>query len=112
MRFTFPTWCTSWREWINPIPIVVVCVSLIFGWQLIFGDQGLLTWRSLARTKADLDAKERAHQTTLRNLQEEATRLEEPAYLEVIIRQELGYVKPGETVYQLPEEEKTEALSR
>lgn len=90
-----------------PLPkwLVVGLLVLLFGWLIIFGDQGLLTWRTLAEKKNELLREEAALTAKKQLLETETTRLEDPQYLEPVIRRELGYVKPGETVYQFPEEQ-------
>lgn len=90
----------NWREWVNPVPIVALLVLIFFGWHIIFGDQGLLTWSKLKLTYKGLNSQERHLITRLRYLKVEAERLDDPEYLEPLIRKELGYVKPNETVYQ------------
>lgn len=108
MKLPFSNWIGSLRDWFNPIPIAVICIVLLFCWLLVFGDQGILTWRQLAHKKTGL-ADEEAHLTQkLRDLETETKRLEDPKYLEPIIRKELGFVRPGETIFQFPEENNSE----
>lgn len=98
-----PTWLGQWRQWFNPIPFAAFVLVLITGWYMVFGDQGLLMLRQLRITQAELLNAEQAGVHRLHQLSEESERLKDPAYLEPIIRRDLGYVKPGEVVYQFPE---------
>ena len=71
-----------------------------FTWFAIFGDQGLYQLHRTNRLKTQLkkdivDLKEKI--TELKNKKE---LLNDPKHLELIIRQELGYVKPDEVVFQ------------
>ncbi len=100
------TWLTSfshsWREWINPIPLAAIGLILIFGWLMIFGDEGLLTLQRLAQTERTLLKTEQELTHRLERRHTEIERLKDPVYLEMLVRKEFGYVKPGETVYQFP----------
>lgn len=93
----------AWREWINPIPLVAIGLILFFGWLMIFGDEGLLTLQQLRQTERQSLKKEQELTHRLDRLHTEIERLKDPAYLEVLVRKEFGYVKPGETVYQFPD---------
>ncbi|MBI4237442.1 MAG: septum formation initiator family protein [Deltaproteobacteria bacterium] len=95
----------SWREWINPIPLAALALSLIFGWYIVFGDQGLVRLRQLRHTEGELRQRELALSSRLQTLAQEKVRLDDPDYLELIIRRELGYVRSGELIYQFPEPE-------
>lgn len=92
------------REWFTPLTLTVTAVSLLFGWYIVFGDQGLLMWRRLQHTDRDLRTQEVILSNRLQSLEEEKIHLTDPAYLEPIIRQQLGYVKSGEVVYQFTEQ--------
>lgn len=104
MKLPFSNRLGSWREWFNPLPIAVIGLVLLFCWLLVFGDQGILTWSQLARKKTELANEETRLTQKLKDLETETKRLEDPKYLEPIIRKELGFVRPGETVFQFPEE--------
>jgi cell division protein FtsB len=90
-------WLRRWRTWFNPIPVV------IFMWLLIFGDQGLVMLHQLQETKTSLTTKAAKQKQHLEELQVESERLHDPKYLEPVIRRKLGYIRPGETVYQFTE---------
>ncbi len=93
----------AWRDWINPIPLIALALILLFGGLMIFGDEGLLTLRRLTQTRHQLLKKEQELTHRLDRLHTETDRLQDPEYLESLVRKEFGYVKPGETVYQFPD---------
>lgn len=108
MRSHWRTWWVSWKEWINPVPLLAIAVACIFAWLIIFGDQGVLTWRALANKRAELEQEQATLAAKQKLMEDEVLHLEDPHYLEPIIRRELGLVKPGEVIFQFPEEEKGE----
>ena len=86
---------------LNPIQWGMCAVFILFCWFAVFGNQGLYTYYSLQTTKKSLIAENITLHARLMELQREEKLLHEPRYLETIIRQELGYIRPGEVVYQM-----------
>lgn len=105
MNIVFTAILGAWRKWVNPIPLAALGVSLVFGWYIVFGDQGLVRLRQLRHTESEMRQRELALASRLQTLAQEKVRLEDPDYLELIIRRELGYVRAGELIYQFPEPE-------
>lgn len=87
-------------EW-NPIQWVILLLFVAFCWFAVFGNQGLYTYYSLSTTKKNLILENGQLQARLEELKREEKLLHDPRYLETIIRQELGYIRPGEVVFQL-----------
>lgn len=86
------------RGW---LPHVAICTAfLCFLWLAVFGEQGLYDLHKAAKLKVKFgnDIHELNNKIEQLKLQKEL--LNDPAYLELIIRRELGYVKQGEIVYQ------------
>ena len=81
---------------------VFLALVLLFwtGYAALF--RPLLARRAELRDReAALDAEVRALETRLRTLQSDQLRLEDdPHFVEKIAREELGYAKPGETVFR------------
>ncbi len=87
-------------EW-NPIQWVMMLLFTAFCWFAVFGNQGLYTYYSLAATQKNLLLENEQLQARLTELRREERLLHNPRYLETVIRQELGYIRPGEVVYQV-----------
>lgn len=87
-------------EW-NPIQWVMMLLFVAFCWFAVFGNQGLYTFYSLRATQQNLIAENGALKARAEELRREEKLLHDPRYLEIIIRQELGYIRPGEVVYQM-----------
>ncbi|MEO5864764.1 MAG: septum formation initiator family protein [Nitrospiraceae bacterium] len=79
---------------------VVACLLLLI--VLVFGDMGLPRYFSMREHAQQLDVDLQELQRTTRTLQGDIDRLEhDPAKVEQLAREQLGYVRKGETVYQL-----------
>jgi cell division protein FtsB len=77
-----------------------VCLLLLIA--LIFGDMGLPRYFSMREHAQQLDLDLQELQRTTRTLRGDINRLErDPATIERLAREQLGYVRKGETVYQL-----------
>jgi cell division protein FtsB len=97
-------------SWHDGAPRAFLLFLLIFGVGIVLisllGDQGLLSYYSLRREAASL-------RVEIENLRQEegelARRIQalrsDSSYIEMLARQRLGLVKPGETVLQLPRRE-------
>jgi cell division protein FtsB len=79
---------------------IVVCLLLLT--VLIFGDMGLPRYFSMREHAQQLDVDLQELQRTTRTLREGIDGLQhDPAKIEQLAREQLGYVRKGETVYQL-----------
>jgi cell division protein FtsB len=77
-----------------------VCLLLLL--VLVFGDMGLARYFSMREHAQQLDVDLQELQRTTRTLRGGIDRLEhDPAKIEQLAREQLGYVRKGETVYQL-----------
>lgn len=86
--------------------ITSAIISLVIVGFTIFGDRGLLSYLTLREKQREISSEVVVLEEENRELTEELIKLENPAYLERVIRQTLGMVKPGETVYIFPSEKK------
>ena len=69
---------------------------------LVFGDMGLPRYFSMREHAQQLDVDLQELQRTTRTLREDIDRVEhDPAKIEQLAREQLGYVRKGETVYQM-----------
>jgi cell division protein FtsB len=77
-----------------------VCLLLLI--VLVFGDMGLVRYISMREHAQQLELDLQELQRTTRGLRGDVDRLEhDPAKIEELAREQLGYVRKGETVYQL-----------
>ena len=80
----------------------MVAVAGVFLVALVFGDMGLPRYFSMRDHAQQLDLDLQELQRATRTLRGEIDRLErDPAKIEQLAREQLGYVRKGETVYQL-----------
>ncbi len=80
---------------------IAICVAVIgFCWFAIFGDQGLYRLHKSKILKKQTAEEIIKLKNSIDGLKRQRELLNDPKHLELVIRQELGYVKPGETVYQ------------
>ncbi|MBI4211793.1 MAG: septum formation initiator family protein [Deltaproteobacteria bacterium] len=89
------------------ITVASVLGGLLFFWALVFGDQGVVKLFRLYQLKEHLLEEQSTLARELDRLNTEKAMLEEPRQMEMIVRQELGVIKPGEILFQeLPKEPK------
>ena len=96
----------QWLDWQRRIVTgahyvgIVACLLLLI--VLVFGDMGLPRYFSMREHAQQLDVDLQELQRTTRTLRGDIDRLEQdPAKIEQLAREQLGYVRKGETVYQL-----------
>jgi len=88
------------RRWVFAIATLIA--TAIVG-LAVFGATGLRHYRRLSAEAAALVAQNKQLTEENRRLGEEVERLKhDPAYLEKVARDQLGHVKPGETVFLVP----------
>ncbi len=75
-----------------------------FLWFLIFGDQGIYHLNKLSIMKRKLVHQKEMLTKDIERLSREKALLQEPKNLEPYIRKELGFIRPGEIVYQEKED--------
>ena len=77
-----------------------VCFLLLLA--LCFGEMGLLRYFSMRDLAQELESEIQELQRSTKSLRSEIDRLErDPVKIEQLARERLGYVRKGETVYQL-----------
>lgn len=79
--------------------LAVVAVIALF-WFLVLGDQGVYQFRQLLEMKHRLTAERTQINEEIDNLTHEREILKDPENLEMIIRSELGYIRPGEMLFE------------
>ena len=87
------------RRWGRRLRLVGLVVILLVILSAV-GERGLVPLYRLSRTRAELQREIARHRESNAQLAEEVRALrEDPAHLEAIARDELGLVRPGESVY-------------
>ena len=110
-------WAARARAWATDsgivagerIPRAFLVFLFLFGSGMILislvGDQGFIAYLHLQREATDLRANIRHQEARHTRLQQKIRALrEDPAYIELLARQQLGLVRRGELVIQLPPE--------
>jgi cell division protein FtsB len=97
-------------SWQRGAPRPFLLFLLLFGVGMLlvtlFGDQGLLAYRSLRREEIGLVTEIQRLALREGELREQIRALHnDPGYVELLARRKLGLVKPGETVILLPRED-------
>jgi cell division protein FtsB len=83
------------------ILVIILFLSLIFGFFTVFGDKGILHLFRFQKELARIKEANAKMEEENRKLREEVKRLQvEKRYIEEIARKELGMVKEGEVIYQ------------
>ncbi len=71
----------------------------------VFGSRGVVRWQSLRRQQAHAETVAFRLQQENQRVREHLSRLEhDDAYLEKLVRERWGWVKPGELVYRVERE--------
>ncbi|OGQ23377.1 MAG: hypothetical protein A3I05_05430 [Deltaproteobacteria bacterium RIFCSPLOWO2_02_FULL_44_10] len=79
--------------------LIAGAVGIFFGF-LLLGDQGVYQLTRLLEMKHSLLSKRKELQQKIKELETEQTLLQEPKNLEMVVREELGLIKPGEILFQ------------
>jgi cell division protein FtsB len=96
----------QWLDWqrrmVTVVHYVGVAVCLLLLAVLVFGDMGLPRYFSMREHAQQLDVDLHELQRATHTLRGDIDRLEhDPTKVEQLAREQLGYVRKGETVYQL-----------
>lgn len=103
MKQRIATWLKGVINFIKPVHIIGAIALVVFLWMLVMGDQGLFRLGQLHQLKSDLLGSRQRISDEIDEKAHEKQLLEDPKNLELIIRKELGYIRPGEIIYQEPE---------
>ncbi len=85
---------------LTPARLIVLALAGFFFWFLAFGDQGIYKLRLLLDMKSNLLANRQKLNDEIDALTENKEMLSDPKKLEMVIRKELGYIKPGEIIFK------------
>lgn len=88
------------KEFFTPIRIIVTALVIAFFWFMVLGDNGIYQFRKLLEMRTKQLTERQNLNTRIDQLTREKQILQNPEMLEMAIRSELGYVKPGEIVFE------------
>jgi cell division protein FtsB len=95
-------WLDWQRRWVTGAQYIGAGMCLLLLLALVFGEMGLPGYLSMRDHAQRLEREIRDLQRTTTLLRGEIDRLEhDPARIEQLARERLGYVRKGETVYQV-----------
>lgn len=86
------------KENLRAIGIVTAFAGFV--WFAVFGNQGLYQLHRSIKLKKEMQAEAVMLKERMERLKTQKDLLTDKEHLEMVIRQELGYVKPGEIVFQ------------
>ena len=86
---------------LTPIRLLLFSVTAIVLGFVIWGDKGIYEREQLRYLNNKLEKERQNILITIKRLQEEKELLSDKRMLENTIRKELGYVKPGEVIFEL-----------
>lgn len=84
----------------TPVRLVVVAIVVALFWFLAMGDQGIYQLRLLLEMKNKLTEERMTINDEIDRLTKERKLLSDPKNLELVIRKELGYIYPGEVIFE------------
>jgi cell division protein FtsB len=88
------------RGVLTPVRAVVIVAVVALFWFLVLGDQGIYQFRQLIEMRHRFQAERTKINEEIDTLTKEREMLRNPENLEMIIRSELGYIRPGEILFE------------
>ena len=85
---------------LTPLRVVIVAAAAAFFWFVVLGDQGIWRLERLLEMQHGLTAERQNLNDEIDRLTQEKELLGDPANLETVIRTELGYIRPGEILFE------------
>ncbi len=85
---------------VTPIRLAVIAILIATFWFFVLGDQGIYQFRRLMEMKHRFLIERAKLNEEVDRLSQERRLLKNPDNLEMIIRSELGYIRPGEILYE------------
>lgn len=85
---------------LTPARLLLLAIVGAFIGFLVLGDRGLWQLEKLLHMRDRLLLERQALNDDIDRLSQEKEMLSDPANLEFVIRSELGYIKPGEVIFE------------
>lgn len=92
-------------NFLTPVRIVIIVAISLFFWFIILGDQGIYKLQKLILMKNRMITERSQLSDEIDRLSEQKRIFSDPANMEMTIRSELGYIKPGEVVFEAKKED-------
>lgn len=86
---------------ISPFYLVTASLTLFILFFTIFGGQGLIKLGEIKKVNHNMKSEIAFLKDQIKDRERQMKLMEDPVYLETVVRQELGYVKPWEVIFQL-----------
>lgn len=83
------------------VRVGIVLAAGLFVWFFLLGDQGVVNLRKLHTMKKQLLHEQQTLEQDIKDMTREKELLSDPKNLEMVIRKELGAIKPGEVIFEL-----------
>lgn len=97
------------QAWRPAGTVVAVLLILVFGWGVVNGRHGLSSWQKQRQQEKQLRKEIDAVQQENSRLRNHVDRLKsDPDAIEHEAREQLHYAKPGEVIYTLPNDPKSQ----
>ena len=87
-------------SFVTPVRLVVTTLVIAFFWFMVLGDNGIYQFRRLLEMRQRLLTERQTLNARIDGLTREKQILQNPEDLEMAIRSELGFIKPGEVVFE------------
>ena len=87
-------------NFISPVRLVAIAAVVGIFLFIVLGDNGIYQFRRLMEMRNSLSAERASLNESIDRLTRERAMLSEPANLGPIIRSELGYIRPGEILFE------------
>jgi cell division protein FtsB len=91
---------TALFQFLTPLRVFIIAAAAAFFWFVVLGDQGIWRLERLLEMQHTLTAERQSLNDEIDELTQEKEVLADPANLETAIRSELGYIRPGEVLFE------------
>ncbi|MBI4125947.1 MAG: septum formation initiator family protein [Deltaproteobacteria bacterium] len=89
---------------LTPARVAITIAVGFFVWFFLLGDQGVVNLRKLLAMKERLLNEQHTLERDIKDMTHQKELMSDPANLEMVIRKELGAIKPGEVIFELTPE--------
>lgn len=91
-------------DFLTPMRVGIALAALFFIWFFLLGDQGVVNLRKLLAMKERLQNEQHTLEHEIEDMTRQKELMSNPDNLEMVIRKELGAIKPGEVIFEITTE--------